>query len=228
MMLPFVNIHTHYLSESTSVISIKNVIAGREEVPVNHYFSIGVHPWYLNVKPQVSMNDILKNPLCLAIGECGLDLQKSILQKNPISIQKFVFEEQIILSNQYQKPLIIHCVKCFDQLLHIRKSLPALQPWIIHGYNKNPKISQALLKAGFYISFGTLIFKSKTLQESLKLMPIDKLFLETDDQQNYNIEAVYLQAAKLLEISLSELKFQIFENFKTVFHPAQLKKNMYL
>ncbi len=228
MMLPFVNIHTHYLSESTSVISIKNVIAGREEVPVNHYFSIGVHPWYLNVKPQVSMNDILKNPLCLAIGECGLDVQKSILQKNPISIQKFVFEEQIILSNQYQKPLIIHCVKCFDQLLHIRKSLPALQPWIIHGYNKNPKILQALLKAGFYISFGTLIFKSKTLQESLKLMPIDKLFLETDDQQNYNIEAVYLQAAKLLEISLSELKFQIFENFKTVFHPAQLKKNMYL
>ncbi len=219
-MIPYVDIHTHLGQNKPGVVAIRNIIAGHDAIPLNQFFSYGIYPWYGLDGVGVHWQNILTNPYCLAIGECGLDFQKEILTKVPLPQQEDVFIKQISLSNAYQKPLIIHCVKCFDQLIKIRQQYNTIsQAWIVHGFNKNKDIASKLIKAGFYLSFGSLIFKSHKLQLALKGMPMEKLFLETDAQQNFSIEEIYKQAAKILNISEKILKMKLYENFLKVFQP---------
>ncbi|HFX17875.1 MAG TPA: TatD family deoxyribonuclease [Flavobacteriales bacterium] len=213
----YYDIHTHHDISDAEVISIKNVIAGRDPIPSKPYFSIGVHPWYLNKDAlDVVTQNIQKNN-CLALGEAGLDAMPQIVNQFNLDLQQDYFIKQVELSEAYAKPLIIHCVKCFDKLLHLKKILKPKQFWISHGFQKNKELAEQLIKAGFYLSFGAALFNSKNAQASLKTMPINRLFFETDSQTNYNIKSIYQQASFLLSLDLEDLKQHIASNFQNVF-----------
>lgn len=146
---------------------------------------------------------------CFAIGECGLDSMVSVPQK----VQENVFLQQIILSNEIKKPLIIHCVRKFYEVISYKKK--AEQAMIIHGFNKKHRIAEDLLKNNFYLSFGKAVLYNLSLQDILKMTPLDKIFLETDNE-NFNIEELYQKAAELKEISMETLNEQILENLDTI------------
>jgi len=218
----YIDIHTHFEDCPQFVKCIINIIAGKETPPKNRWFSIGIHPWNAqeSVLPLVEAAAAQQN--CMAIGECGLDQRPAILKDNNLKKQEPVFLAQAHLAEQYQKPLIIHCVKCFDRMLHFKKSISPTVPWIIHGFGKNIVLAEQLITAGFYLSFGAALFQNQTYKKTFKSLPIDHIFFETDDQKTYDIKAIYRQAAGLLDMDIEVLQNQIFRNFQKVFKDSSI------
>lgn len=219
--MKFIDIHTHKHSKNKDldIMSVKNVIFGKENV-IDIPFSIGLHPWFLNYNFEdfeKKVNNLKTNPHFMAIGECGLDFQPHYLHTFPLSFQEKIFMKQIFLAYELQKPVIVHCVKCFDKLLMIKNKLKINIPLIIHGYTKHEKLAQQLLKSGFFLSFGSSIFSNKSNRLALLQTPLHQLFLETDDQDIYNIKMIYKETAKIKNISLTHLTDAILQNFIRIF-----------
>ncbi len=77
------------------------------------------------------------------------------------------------------------------------------------------KIAEDLLANNFYLSFGKAVLYNLSLQDILKNTPLDKFFLETDNE-DFKIEELYLKVSEIKEISLEDLNEQILENLHTI------------
>ena len=201
------NFHHHTL---VNFYGIYNLELG-ENVPES-YFSVGIHPKDIDENWQKHFEAFKKISLqdnCLAIGECGLDALIDI----DANLQKTVFERQILWANEIQKPVIIHCVKRFQELIPFQKL--AEVPLIIHGFNKKKSVTDEMLKHGFFLSFGKSVLYNLSLQSILKEIPIDKIFLETDDA-DFDIAELYQKVSEIKEISLEELQKKISENLQSI------------
>lgn len=201
------NFHHHTLG---NFYGIYNLELG-ENVPES-YFSVGIHPKDIDENWEKHFEAFKKISLqdnCLAIGECGLDALIDI----DANLQKTVFERQILWANEIQKPVIIHCVKWFQELIPFQKL--AEVPLIIHGFNKKKSVADEMLKHGFFLSFGKSVLYNLSLQSILKEIPIDKIFLETDDA-DFDIAELYQKVSEIKEISLEELQKKISENLQSI------------
>lgn len=183
-----------------------------KEIVTEKKFSVGIHPkdidenWEENFE---KIKEISLLPNCVAIGECGLDGLISVNE----NLQKEVFENHILWANQINKPVIIHCVKRFSEIIPFQKI--AEIPLVIHGFNKKKTIADEMLKHGFYLSFGKSVLHSLSLQSILKEFPLEKMFLETDDA-NFNIEELYQKTAEIKGISIENLHNKILKNLESL------------
>jgi len=184
-------------------------------------FSAGLHPWHIEkVNPEECFEAIerasdLEN--MLAVGECGLDRSIS----TDFSLQEHCFKKQIQIAVNKNKPLIIHCVRAYSDLEKLKKETKSDIPWIIHGYQGNLETTQSLIRHGFYFSVGESLLKNDSRQKILRLIPLERLFLETDDR-DLSIQQVYLMAAQMLILDERILGKVIFNNFRTLFGAVQL------
>ena len=71
-----------------------------------------------------------------------------------MDLQKEVFLAQANLAEETHKPLIIHCVKAWADLIACKKAVKPEMPWIIHGFRGNGELASQLVRLGFYLSFG--------------------------------------------------------------------------
>ena len=223
-MNPYINIHTHKNNIDKEFIEITNIdVDNHVNVDVPFFYSLGIHPWECQ-QPSVN-NHWLENRLdnlasrCLndsslkAIGECGIDRVCNV----DLDIQKAIFIKQIEISEQYNKPMIIHAVKSHSDLLSIRKETKAKMPWIIHGFQGNEHIVSQYLRHDIYLSLGDVLFKNESkATELLKHIPHERLFMETDISER-SIVDVYERAALLSGHSTDELRSDIFNNFVKIF-----------
>lgn len=212
--MSFIDIHTHNFSNQNAVFEIENCYPNATEF--TNSFSIGIHPWYIKkekTEEELSFIDKqlqLKN--CYAVGECGLDK----LTETNFEYQINIFKQQVALSEKHQKPLIIHCVKSFQEIIQLKKELTPKQPWIIHGFNKNKQVALSLIKNGHFLSFGNQLLTSDKLQDSFLETPLNKIFFETD-ASDINIKDIYQKAAIIKGINLEKLKEIIHQNFNSIF-----------
>ena len=183
-----------------------------KEIVTDKKFSAGIHPkdidenWEENFE---KIKEISLLPNCVAIGECGLDGLISVNE----NLQKEVFEKHILWANQIKKPVIIHCVKRFSEIIPFQKI--AEIPLVIHGFNKKKTIADEMLRHGFYLSFGKSVLHSLSLQSILKEFPLEKMFLETDDA-NFNIEELYQKTVEIKGISIENLHNKILKNLESL------------
>ena len=177
----FVDIHTHKPFGPSEYPAIKNLTFTEAEkilsISEKGLFSVGFHPWNADEFSMENRNKLEKlanDKRFVMVGECGLDKNSNV----SLDIQLNVFEYQIALSEKVQKPLIIHCVGCFNELFELKKRLNPRQLWIIHGFRGKPELAKQALKLVISLSFGEH-FNS----ESVILTPIEKLFVETDESR---------------------------------------------
>lgn len=211
--MKFINIHSH--SKTATAAVLLNVHENFQSLDANTCYSIGMHPWYIKDSDALQVFEMLKfsvsNANVLAIGECGLDR----VCETDFELQKLYFIKQIELANEVRKPLIIHCVRAFDEVLHLLKQHQVAVSVIFHGFSKNEKVAAQILNAGYLLSFGQkLMFESNATV--FKSTPIDSIFLETDDGC-VAIEEVYRTAAEIKGMTLEELQQQIQINTNLVF-----------
>ncbi len=216
-MIPFkyYDIHTHNLSHSDESLSVLNVYRDFEIVNDKGLYSIGLHPWYLqNAKADFAL---LKanagNKQVVAIGECGLD---KVCETN-WELQLFYFRQQIQLAKLISKPLIIHCVRAYEEVVDVLNEEKVDVPVVFHGYNKNNLLAQRLLDKGYYLSFGAALLRgNESIKEVVKKMPQDCFFAETDNSETSIID-IYQCLAEIRKTDADAIILQLQKNFKSVF-----------
>jgi TatD DNase family protein len=211
----FINLHTHQFSNDSKVVEIVNQYPWEFNASIPNY-SIGIHPWYIDENRLENDLEIIKEKLqlseCLALGECGLDKRIEI----PLSVQITVFKKQLELVQQTNKPIILHCVAAFEEVIAIKKEMKIENPMIIHGFSKNEQVAQSLFKNGFYLSFGKYLLRNPDLEKVINFAPENQILLETDTIEE-TIYEVYEKAASIKGISVQEMKTMVFTNFSKIF-----------
>lgn len=196
-----VDIHTHNNCSEDS-LQIKNLSLSEAEIVlanvVKGYFSVGIHPWEIKKQDSTTLDlfkKISSDSRIVAIGECGLD--KNI--KISLDKQLDLFEKQIIISETLKKPLIVHCVGYYNELMEVKKNIKPLQKWIVHGFRGKPQLAQQLLKTAISVSFG-----ENFNPESVKIIPLDELYIETDESV-IPLEELYFKIASVKSCDIADL-----------------------
>jgi len=211
-----IDLHTHRVNRNGN-IQVLNVFA--QDLPIDdpdNFFSAGLHPWHIaTVNLEECFRAIDQAAMqkdMLAVGECGLDR----LISADFAFQEWCFKQQIQIAEKYGKPLIIHCVRAYSDILKQKKESKSGLPWIIHGYRGNLQTTLSLIKQDFYFSVGEQLLKDKAKHDIFRSIPIERLFLETDDYEIL-ISEIYSMATQILSIDKNELDQILVSNFKTVF-----------
>ncbi|MBC7538899.1 MAG: TatD family hydrolase [Bacteriovorax sp.] len=189
--------------------------------------SLGIHPWELKTpfNETLCAEKFLKLKMqfqkkTLAIGECGLDRRRKGIVN--CDIQEIVLGWHMDWALEVQRPLILHCVKAEADLLKILKAKKYKGRILLHDFAGDFEIARSFLKYDCYFSFGSRLFNSKTLaNEVMKLLPREKIFLETDDQTEFTLVDLYQKAVLSLNIdgkTCEELFFSNLTNFFSDFN----------
>lgn len=210
-VIRYIDVHTHHSANREGLLSIRSWHEQFDEA--QGYCSMGLHPWYLQDLPgqMAALEQYAVQPHVLAIGECGLDK----VCATPWPLQEEAFRLQIALAMRLGKPLIIHCVRAYTEVIAMLRGIKI--PVVIHGFRKRPELAANLLQQGYYLSFGNALTGSEsTAAASLAAMPPDRFFLETDDAA-LPVENIYEAAARIRKTDPDTLILQLQKNFKTVF-----------
>ena len=214
-MTKFINLHTHTFSNLSDVMEVVNQYPWEFDASIPNY-SIGIHPWFIDENRLEKDLEIIKEKLqfteCLALGECGLDKRIEI----PLDLQISVFKQQLELVKETQKPIVLHCVAAYDEVIAIKKEMKMENPMIIHGFSKNEQVAKSLLKNDFYLSFGKYLLRNPDLEKVFKFAPENQILLETDTIEE-SIYQVYEKAAAIKGISVDKMKAIVFTNFSRIF-----------
>ena len=164
-----------------------------------------------------------------AIGEIGLDYYYDF---SPRDIQKEVCIRQLELAWELGAPVAWHIRDAHGDVLEIMKGMKSrLTGGIIHCFSGSAEIAKEYLKLGYYISFaGPLTFrKAPKLQEAAKLIPKERLLIETDSpymapepvrgtrNEPTNVRFVGLKLAELREEDPEEVAAYTMANAMQVY-----------
>jgi len=215
----YIDIHTHGSGVIPGIYAIENLMAHEERTPADmpaRPCTYGIHPWHLNQKTldrlTAKVRSVASSPALVAIGEAGFDK----LRGPDIEIQSRAFETQVIISEEIRKPLVIHCVRAWDELLPAHKRLRPKMPWLIHGFRGNTALATQLILKGMYLSFWFDFIIRPESSKLLKSLPNERIFLETDGA-DIDIRAIYDKVAGDLGMSVDELKKVFLRNFNEFF-----------
>lgn len=215
----YIDMHTHGGKPAAGVFIIECLMAHEEKLPADVpgvLYTFGIHPWFLNEINHKQLISSVENsvslPNMIAIGEAGFDK----LRGPSPGLQREVFEEQVGIAEAHRKPVIIHCVKAWDELLAVQKKLRPKTPWMIHGFRGNVKLAKQLLSKGMYLSFWFDFVMRPDSAELITSLPHNKIFLETDGAE-VDIRDIYKKVAMDLDLSVDELKAIILTNFNDFF-----------
>lgn len=168
------DIHTHRPAPyPEGIVSLMDMQTPLME---GQFYSVGVHPWDIaepvTEETFVRLRRLVADPRVAAIGECGVDLTKGGAMFRQIQ----VLRRQIEISEEAEKPLILHCVKGADIILGLKRDLNPRQTWVIHGFRGKPELARQLTDKGIMLSFG-----EKFNPDTVMAMPGDMILAETDE-----------------------------------------------
>ncbi len=221
-MHPFINLHSHRKPQSDEEIVIRNAYHFMDENKadaITYSVSAGIHPWQLKEDFSLQINQLTKLASCknvIAIGECGLDRIKG----PAIEIQIDALRAQIDIANRVNKPLILHLVKTYSDILafaHLMKT-----PWFVHGFKGNGIEAHNLLKKGARLSFGPRLLTDEAMQALFTSIPLEYIYLETDTKP-FLIDEMYHKAALLRNLEIDDLRTGIWLNFVRDFNSHETR-----
>lgn len=219
--LTYLDIHAHGRLPVDDAVTVAclSMTEIRHEHTGHDFTTAGIHPWWLE---EISNDEIslLKTHIekmayadkLWGIGETGFDRSYPEFLEQ----QKELFDWHLDLAEKCQLPLIIHNVRSGSDFLEVLKIKKPTTAWIFHDFRGNEELVKSLLKLHpqCFFSFGLSLDNSPQIRELLPLIPMENIFLETDNQKHLDIHDIYLRAAENLKVDLDFLKSQLWHNFK--------------
>lgn len=213
----YLNFHAHKQEPADDEIVIQSLFLHDNLITPKSdkiFFTSGLHPWHAN---QLSVKEIehkltklIETKSIIAVGEAGLDKLKG----PDLETQERVFKAHIEVAEKYSLPVIVHSVKTHNEILKLKIDLNSNVPWVLHHFNGSKQQALDLIDHGFYLSLSYHIDNGNSrLSQYLGELPIDKIFLETDDF-NVDIKNLYKVASKKFNIPDQELRKQLIKNLK--------------
>lgn len=159
-------------------------IVGTAERNADVWASIGVHPHEADAHPDLGAAALIEasnHPKVIAIGECGLDYY---YDKSDRAAQRERFQAHIEASRATGLPLVVHTRDAEDDTADMlaREVGKGGVTGVLHCFTGSRELAERALDLGFYISLsGIVTFKNaKDLQETAKIVPQERLLVETD------------------------------------------------
>lgn len=194
---------------------------------------LGFHPTSVDADAMPKVKEMKKrltegHPY-IAIGEVGLDLY---WDKTYIKEQQMVLEEQIQWALEWELPLVIHCREAFPELFDVLKPYKETKlTGVFHSFTGTVNEAMELLDySRFMVGInGVVTFKKSTLPEALKVLPLDRLVLETDSpylapvpfrgkrNESSYVKRVAVKLAELYGVEIGEVERQTTANALKVF-----------
>lgn len=194
---------------------------------------LGFHPTSVDADAMPKVKEMKKrltegHPY-IAIGEVGLDLY---WDKTYIKEQQMVLEEQIQWALEWELPLVIHCREAFPELFDVLKPYKETKlTGVFHSFTGTVNEAMELLDySRFMVGInGVVTFKKSTLPEALKVLPLDRLVLETDSpylapvpfrgkrNESSYVKRVAVKLAELYGVEIGEVEWQTTANALKVF-----------
>ena len=183
-----------FICNTTNPNNWEKVLALKNVIP-----ALGIHPWHVSDLPEDALeklqNLLQENPQA-HIGEIGLDKCKKDFYK-----QEEIFEAQLKLAQQFNRPVHIHCVRAWQEVIAIIKNYPDLT-YLFHGFSGDKNVVRFLEKYKAYFSVHCAT--------KIPLIPANKLLIESDAPDGLpspaNLPFLYIQLGIDVE--------QINQNFK--------------
>ena len=148
------------------------------------YATVGIHPQYAKEATDDHINalkDLLQHPKVVAVGEIGIDYYWKPIAKDE---QHHIFLRQMELAAEARKPIVIHTREAWDDTFALLEQhwVPTGLPCILHCFTGGPNEAKRANTNGFYVSFSGVVTypKATDVHESAKLIPSDRLLVETD------------------------------------------------
>ena len=177
---------------------------------------------------------LVGQPKVVAIGETGLDRYWDF---TPFDVQQDFFDRHLRLAQQHDLPVILHCREAAPDMLPMLREAVARGPLrgVMHSFSEDAPTAEACLELGLYVSFaGAVTYTNKkfeSLREAAKMIPADRLLLETDSpylvphplrgkQQRNEPANLVLTARRLAElrgVSVEEIAVQTTANARRLF-----------
>lgn len=167
----------------------------------------GLHPWQAATGVIPSEAEILSAD---AVGEIGLDKACEV----DFEQQRAVFEAQLRLAEQHKKPVVVHCVRAFEEVISALEKF-TLKAVIFHGFIGSQEQAARAVKKGYFLSFGARTERSKKTIEALRATPLDRLFVETDEADT-PIAEMYALVARLRNTEVEEIEEAASRNYERI------------
>jgi|SRR5581483_932939 len=208
------------------------------------YAIVGIHPHHadkLEENWEEKIFNLAKRNKVVGIGEVGLDYYQ--YKSNGITsptLQKEIFEKQILLSTELKLPLQIHNRHAGEEVIEILKKHKKIlldPPGMFHCFAGTKAVLKNALSLGFYIGFdGNATYKGKApgesveIKEIIKDTPLSRIVTETDSpyltpepyRGTRNTPAYVILVgeyiAKIKNLSFAEVKHFTAKNAKDLFH----------
>ena len=176
----YIDFHSHQYGGGRDTLTIRNLMAGEDvpaDFPQNTLFSAGIHPWQLTEENAQQLRAELlltaAHPHVVMIGEAGFDRIKG----PRMELQRDDFLFQAATARAMKKPMVIHCVRGWDELRLVHREVKPDRPWVIHGFRGKATLAATLAEEGFWFSLGA---KGITT-EILEVISHNKILTETDE-----------------------------------------------
>ena len=220
------------LSICTTINSFEKIVKIINFDPII-YGTFGIHPHECSdniVTKEEIIYNVKKNNKIIGIGESGLDFYYNHSDKEK---QLASFKTHIEASIHLNMPIIVHSRSAENETFKILKSYEKFKPKILmHCFTGSAEFAHKLLTLGSYFSAsGIITFKNSTdLQETFKLIPNDKLLIETDSpylspvplrgkkNEPSFIKYTLEKLAEIKDIKLKELEKITNDNFNSLFN----------
>lgn len=225
----------YFLCVGIDIPTFPQVLAVAEKYP-NVFASVGIHPTE-DESHKITTDELIKlanHPKVVAIGETGLDFYRDDTKKD---LQKERFRQHIQASIQTGKALIVHSRQARQDTIQVLKEEGADKVGgVLHCFTEDWEMAKQAIDLNFYISFsGIVTFQNaKELREVAKLVPLDRILIETDSpylapvpfrgkpNQPAYVRYVAQQIADLRDISYETVAEHTTTNFFKLFHKARL------
>jgi len=194
--MPFYNVHTHYAAQAADERVLRNAYMCVPRLqPTPYALSAGLHPWFIGGDIAGTRNRLyaaLQNPQVKALGECGLDRLKG----PPLPEQMRFLEMQKELAHKVGKPLVIHCVRAYDELFALLKDCTV--PVIMHDYQAGEVLSRRFMQyPQFFFSLGRGLLRAAPKHVKVyAVLPQQRILFETDTLR-MPVREIYLRYASL-------------------------------
>ncbi len=256
--MEFFDTHTHFPDESTPEEQETILLEARQakvphlllagtcladmphylEVVAAHpgiYTSVGVHPEccddFSGDDAQMAMlSEWCDRPGVVAVGEIGLDAHYT---ETTLDQQKECFRKMLLLAREKGLPVVIHCREAFQECFPIvEELLPKDHPIQVHSFADGPSEMEQWLTHDACFSYNGMVTfkKAENIRETLRMVPLDRLLLETDapylapvphrgtPNASKYIPIIAQRIAEERNLTLEEIATRTTQNAKRFFH----------
>ncbi len=196
----------------------------------------GLHPWNAGVHKTdlPDFKQLLTQNTFSGIGECGLDFGQKYRESRENQIG--IFEKQLELAFEFRRPVSVHCVRAWGQIIKsLGKFVPLPAPFILHSFYGSSETAEILINLGGYISISPISLQNPVRSTPvIKDLPLNRILTETDllaggkdfsaENHLHTLKNVYNTVANIKSTSFNDFLKRIWKN-GTVFTNSETDRN---